>query len=294
MKSLFFFTFSKLLKKIATFCSLLARQEDQKKFHLQKVLESTSYNMYSEENEKYYAEQYLLLLKNFLPKDSNKLTIYDLGCGQGRLTFCLSKYYKKSFIVGCDISPKAIKFANLIKNELNLNKRIMFELKSIKEFIKIKKKNSANLIIITEVGFFYPELDKIFPSLLRLLKPGGIIAISYRPEYFYASLLVRKKLFENLKYLLFNKSGNIMNSPITFCWKSSHDVINFYKKYKIKILEICGIGCFSGIADDPNENIAQPKNLNIFDKNSLMKNEVIFGKKYPDSGRYIFAIGKKP
>lgn len=114
--------------------------------------------------------------------------------------------------------------------------------------------------------------------------------LQFGNHHFSNKILLRS--FENFHYLLKYHSGNIMNLPITFCWKSKEDIIKIFKKYKLKMLDICGIGCFSGIDFDPNENIIKPIDLSFSNKKKLMNYEIIFGKKYPDMGRYIFAIGK--
>ena len=177
----------------------VSNEEESSLIHETEVINSTKYDMVKELDERYYSKQYwhwiLRAIKaEKLPDNSICL---DLGCGQGRLSFPLAKYFKTGKVNGVDFSLSAIEKAKeyLLKDGLD---NLEFSLGSIKDMICNFKLNSYNLIIINEVTFFYPEWRDTLEKIKSILKPGGLLLISFRSQYFNALCLVKNRLFSNL------------------------------------------------------------------------------------------------
>ena len=94
--------------------------------------------------------------------------------------------------------------------------------------------------------------------------------------------------------LLKKRIGSIFNGPVTFTWNKSNEIRQlFNKELDMELLDLIGIGCCSGIKNDPHENIINPSLLSREEQFSLMKLEISLGSELPDAGRYMMAIAKK-
>lgn len=67
----------------------------------------------------YFAQYKILLLKKILKFSPKR--ILDFGCGTGRSTFFLKKYFPESMIVGCDLSEESLRIGkNHVENVIFL------------------------------------------------------------------------------------------------------------------------------------------------------------------------------
>jgi ubiquinone/menaquinone biosynthesis C-methylase UbiE len=243
--------------------------------------------MLTEENEKYYLEQYWANLVPILPDPPSKIRILDLACGHGRFTLHLAQYFINSSIVGVDISREALEFAEQSAQSRHITNVAFFNL-SIQEYIKENKNRKFDIIVATEAFFFNPDWKTILRQLETMLTPGGIIITSFRSRLFNILYSVKNKSFEDATYINTNETGQIWGSPITFSWLSSDEFIAFKNKYlKSEIVLLTGIGVLSGIEGDPHQSIAEPKGLSSQQQKQLLSLELSIGKQFPDTGRYV-------
>ncbi len=61
----------------------------------------------------------------------------------------------------------------------------------------------------------------------------------------------------------------------------------------MELLELVGIGCCSGLEDDPFAGFARPSLLSENERNQLMRLETALGPMLPDAGRYLLAAARK-
>ena len=126
------------------------------KLQYQKIKASTKYNMDTEFNENFYADQYMIQMKNYLPEPKNVKNIIDIGCGQGRLIFKLAEIYVNANITGIDISENAINYAAEISK---MNKQINYINGNYADVLDdINKK--IDIAVFTEVSFYDPSWKK--------------------------------------------------------------------------------------------------------------------------------------
>ncbi len=245
-------------------------------------------------DEPYYAEQYwriLLPYLKFLPMNAN---ILDLGCGQGRFTIRLGEYFSGGTLVGCDISADAIAMAKnyAAKNSVN---NIDFRVQEISCCLKSIGENFADIIFFTEVVFCYPDWKSVLPEIIKSLRPGDIIVMSFRSQYFNALSLVRNRLWSEIQTLLRLRIGSLLGSLTTFTWQTSDEIRSLLvTSYSLELLELRGIGVCSGIPADPHDYICCPSHLNEDEREVLMNLEIELGKSVPDGARYILALARKP
>ena len=287
--------FSRVFHKISKILQSLSIYFESNNSHKKAVIDSTrKYNMHSSLNEKYYLDQYWRFIESHLEDLQKQVTVYDLGCGQGRFSFKLADHFNEGKIYSCDLSKYAIEYAKDFASKNNYSDRINFENQEIFDFVNQHKTNSADLIIITEVLFYYPNWQVDIDKILALLKPGGKVCISFRSQYYNLLNTLQMSDTSKLQMIINERQGKIFNGIGTFTWNTSGEIKQLIKSKQLILESLYGIGNLSGIKGDPNNNICEPSNLTDEEQKKLMEAELYLGKDILDSGRYILAIAKKP
>jgi 2-polyprenyl-3-methyl-5-hydroxy-6-metoxy-1,4-benzoquinol methylase len=283
-----------MLNKLSRIALDLARRWEPADIQQQSVVSSTRYDMMAAPNELYYAEQYWTIMRphfNTLPRDAQVL---DLGCGQGRFTNRLGKFFAHGQVVGCDISAKAIDQAKHYTASDSVG-NIDFIVQPIEVCLEDFDVESVDVILLIEVTFICPQWKQHLPRMIQILKPGGILVISFRSQYFNALCLVRERILENAETVLRDREGRIFGSQTIFTWQTGSEIRDLLTEtHGLDLIELRGIGACSGIPGDPHDQICQTSKLNETEKQQLMKLELELGKTVPDGGRYILAMARKP
>lgn len=258
------------------------------------IVRSTRYDMVAASDEPYYAKQYWNVILPCLYKVPPDAQILDLGCSQGRFAIKLAKHFVDGHVIGCDLSAKAISQARNYATRDSVE-NIHFQVKSITDCLEDFNEYFADLIFFTEVTVFYPQWEEELPRIIRRLKPGGILVISFRSQYFNALALVRGRLWGGMKPVLQDRQGAIFGSSTIFTWQTSAEISSLLvERHGLELLDLRGIGVCSGIPGDPHDDICQPSQLSEAERMQLMKLELELGKTVPDGGRYILAVARKP
>ena len=291
----FLYFLSKIFLKLSKIFYFFSTKFEKSNHHRDAVIRTTkNYNMHSSSNEEYYIEQYWILISSGFKDFEKKIQIYDLGCGQGRFSFKFAEYFKSANIVGCDFSKFAIDYANNFSINNNLSSRVTFINESIADFSQKQNKNSADLIILTEVVFYYPDWQNDLDIILSLLKPNGKIILSVRSQYFNALNLVKHKNFDKLDLVINKRQGQLFDGPGKFTWQTSEEIKNLLIKKNLLLDNIFAIGSLSGIEGDPHEYVCEPSKLSQNEQKKLMDIEIELGKSNLDSGRYLLVVAHKP
>tara|TARA_Y100001968_G_scaffold52353_1_gene43285 strand:- start:824 stop:1756 length:933 start_codon:yes stop_codon:yes gene_type:complete len=152
---------------------------------------------------------------NTLPKGSR---ILDVGCGIGGSSRILSDYYGFN-VVGISISKEQIKRAN----ELTTNKEFCrFEVMNALELDF--EKGSFDGVWSVEAGPHISEKQKFADEMLRVLRPGGILAIadwnqkdSGMSDYSFLERFIMNQLLIQWTHPEFSSiegfKNNLLNSP---------------------------------------------------------------------------------
>ena len=101
-------------------------------------------------------------------------TIYDLGCGTGHLTQILSERFPNALITGVDSSAEMLAEA---RREFPKISWVQADIRSFKPEV------APQLIFSNAALQWLPNHETLFPSLLGILEPGGVVAIQM-PRHF--------------------------------------------------------------------------------------------------------------
>jgi 2-polyprenyl-3-methyl-5-hydroxy-6-metoxy-1,4-benzoquinol methylase len=282
--------FGKISRILESLSSHFAPKDIQKTL----VRKSTCYDMFSAPDEPYYADQYWHVISPFFVGMPEEVQCLDLGCSQGRFSLRLANRFPRGKVLACDISEPAITDARRNADEANL-RNVEFRVESIGQALQSCRMESQDIVMMTEVTFFYPDWRRQMSDIIRVLRPGALLLISYRSQYFDALCLARGRLWHNMGILLEKRRGHIFDSPAEFSWQTSMEIRSLLiRDHGLDLLELCGIGVCSGIPGDPHDHIVQPSQLDSGEKDHLMRLELELGRSVPDAGRYMLTVARKP
>jgi hypothetical protein len=127
--------------------------------------------------------------------------------------------------------------------------------------------------------------------MARVIKPGGMMIVSVRPKLYYVKYGLMNNKINLSEHVLDNNDGNSVKWY--FNWFTSKNLVEKLQSVGIEKNKVFGIGVVSGIEEDPQSRISQPSLLDEKERAILYKIEMELSESYPDSGRYLLAIGKK-
>lgn len=124
-----------------------------------------------------YMQYELATVRRFIDQVPSKDIALDLGCGTGRDSFYLSKYFDQ--VYGYDFSPEMILFAE--KNKINNRVgNASFNELDIEERELPWEPNSIPFINTAfGMGSFVQNLEQLYREVKRVLRPGGIAIFSF-------------------------------------------------------------------------------------------------------------------
>jgi ubiquinone/menaquinone biosynthesis C-methylase UbiE len=244
-------------------------------------------------DEAYYAEQYWRVIIPSLKDVHEEAQCLDLGCSQGRFSLRMAKHFPQGKILACDFSESAILAARRNADDATLS-NIEFRAESIRQMLRSCASESQHIVMMTEVTFFYPEWRAQMPEILRVLRPGGLLVMSFRSQYFDALCLARARLWHNADMLIDQRRGRLFDSQLEYSWQTSQEIRSLLiRDCGLDLLELFGVGVCSGIPGDPHERIMRPCLIDPGDRDHLMRLEMALGGGIPDAGRYILALAHK-
>lgn len=243
-------------------------------------------------DESYYLHQYFTSIQPYLRNISPNAKIIDLGCGQGRFSIQMANKFQDGCVEGCDISVKAIEAARKYAANFKLNNVQFYEM-SIKEFLASKQDRYCDIVLLTEVTFYYPGWIDDLSDVARILKSGGILILATRSQYFDALCLTKNMHFSQANLLISNQIGPIFGDETIYTWQTSEEIRKIIvETLRFRLLELRGIGVCSGIPGDPHD-YCRPSLLQQNQLTDLMLLEMDLGLKIPDAGRYILTVSQK-
>ena len=103
-------------------------------------------------------------------------TILDVGCGGGKNIARMLKRCPEGKVYGIDYSEESVAMSRK-KNGKLLGSRCFIEQGNVMELPYEKEK--FDLVTAFETVYFWPDLNKSFSEVYRVLKPGGMFMFSY-------------------------------------------------------------------------------------------------------------------
>lgn len=270
----------------------LATHFQPPEMQLDEISRSTSYDMVHAPDEPYYADQYWGFIAPALDSLPPTAQCLDLGCSQGRLTLRLAQRFPAGMVSGCDVSSRAIESARENAATRGLS-NVELSVSSIDAMLERSEPATQDVVVMTEVTFFFPDWEKSFPAALETLRPGGILVMSFRSQYFNALCIARARLWDSVDTVLDRRRGRIFPTLTEFGWQTSGEVRRLFEDYGVELLSLNGVGVCSGILGDPHDVVARPSLLTDAELRKLSELERGLGASVPDGGRYMLAIGRK-
>jgi ubiquinone/menaquinone biosynthesis C-methylase UbiE len=255
-----------------------------------------AYDMVKEVDEGYYANQYSRFI--FRELQQRKLeqggVLLDLACGQGRIIDKLQSNPGLEFekIIGVDFSAEVLVQAQKYLNVNNKTTPVVELIESdIIEFLENCPDNSANVVLLLEVLYMLPNFESVLKHMRRVLRPGGVVFISLRSEYYYGLSILRQGLFASIPLILEQDRGVLFGNGVEMNWTNKFIISSrFLEKYSLEVGNMVGLGTCSGIANDPHDFICRPSDLSSHELQQLQQIEDHFGKRYPEAGRYMLFV----
>lgn len=257
------------------------------------VIDSTRlHDMAMAPDEQYYQNLYWRWIQPYLdtlPKDAKCL---DLGCGQGRFSLPLAAQFEAGEVLAVDLSLPAIEQGRQYAAKKGI-RNASFVCAPLDQFVPQLSSDAYDLVMLTEVSFFWPEWQSHFARLVGSLRPGGLLVGAFRPQYFNALCLVQQRRWNEIDTLLSEREGYLFGPDVKFSWQTSAEVAEIFRRQPGMSLELlAGVGVCSGIEGDPHSMVARPSLISPQDRRCLQSLEFELGVAVPDAGRYILAIGR--
>ncbi|HKT49292.1 MAG TPA: class I SAM-dependent methyltransferase [Candidatus Angelobacter sp.] len=105
----------------------------------------------------------------------NSDTILDVGCGGGRTIAKLAALASEGKVYGVDYSQDSVAFARKTNRERVTTGRVEIEEASVSQLPF--SDNMFDVVTAVETHFWWPDLPAGMKEILRVLKPGGTLAI---------------------------------------------------------------------------------------------------------------------
>ena len=169
-------------------------------------------------------------------------TVLDFGCGVGRVSRSLSKYFDECY--GIDISDEMINKANELNKNISNCKFQVSTNNDLKEFSNERFDFVYSNIVLQHI-LSKTDVKSIISEFLRVLKKDGLLVFqlpSYIPWKY--RIQPKRRIYKILKILgfdkkfLYKKLGLI---PFGMSYISEKEIVNFLKDKDGKILDITSI-----------------------------------------------------
>lgn len=99
-------------------------------------------------------------------------TVVDLGCGTGELTASLLDRWPSAEVVGVDSSPEMVAAASA-----SASGRLVVEEADMRDWVRGRSGASCDVVVSNAALQWVPDHLDLLPALVRLLAPGGWLAV---------------------------------------------------------------------------------------------------------------------
>jgi trans-aconitate 2-methyltransferase len=122
-----------------------------------------------------------------IPKNDYR-TVYDLGCGTGYLTNALAETFPGATVTGVDSSAEMLAEARRDFPKLSWTQA---------DITAWRPPAPPDLIFSNAALHWLPQHEKLLPSLLKFLRPGGVLAVQM-PRHFQSPSHIELRKLVNL------------------------------------------------------------------------------------------------
>lgn len=252
------------------------------------------YDMVAVPDEAYYLEQYLHWLDPVVSELSGRpARVLDVGSGQGRLSLRLAELLPDAAVVAVDVAPAAIESLRAYAGERGLA-NVDAHVADSAEFLDACEAGSVDLALFTEVSFWMERrtFERTMAGLARVVRPGGVLAASFRPQFYNLALLTSERDLAGARLVRDRRSGRIRDDAVEYTWHAVGDVEAELASLGFELERLAGIGVLSGIPGDPCV-LVRPSALSAEERAALLDLELSLAERYATHGRYVFAVARR-
>jgi ubiquinone/menaquinone biosynthesis C-methylase UbiE len=174
---------------------------------------------------KFHTSLYTDYFKNNLPKENS--SILDIGCGGGEFLKFLYDSNDSYLLYGLDHSPEMIELSSKINKRAIEKNRLKLLQGSVTD---IQLDNSQlDLITAFETVQFWPDTDKSFSEIARLLKTGGQFLIINRYPSEGTKWWKIAKIKSDKEYISKLENAGFSKISVDFEFKNGWIIVNAEK-----------------------------------------------------------------
>jgi 2-polyprenyl-3-methyl-5-hydroxy-6-metoxy-1,4-benzoquinol methylase len=255
-----------------------------------------AHDMLVDPDEAYFRDRYWEWIHAHLRSGAIDLAgkFLDAGCGPGRLTVPLARLIAPhgGVVVAVDNVPELLDAAQRHAAQVRVT-NASFVRSELLEFLAAQADAEFGGALCLEVPYVIPELDELIAQLFRVLQPGGLLVVSFRPRYYLSLLGIEQRSWDLVATVLEERAG-VLPGMGWQNWHSASDVIESLTRAGFADVALTGLGNASGIEGDPFARIVRPSDLGPKDRERLASAERRLGAGHPDVGRYILAATVRP
>lgn len=209
--------------------------------------------------------------------------ILDAGGGQGQFSLQLAKAGHK--VVICDISAEMLKLAEQQVIEAGLGENVQLihcALQDLPQHLS-PAELSFDLVICHAVMEWTQEPKELLPCLLRHMKPGGYLSLTF---YNLNSLIYKNLLRTNFKKIIEQSYGGSKGSLTPINPLDPNRVMQWLMELPLVVLAHSGIRVFHDYIFNEEHRARAPE--------QLLQMELAFSQQEPyrSLGRYIHLLAK--
>jgi SAM-dependent methyltransferase len=274
-----------------------SRPDDWSSHEAAVIRTMTDYDMTTAPDEAYYARQYLhWILLDLESRFRDKCPeVLELGCGQGRLTAPLATWCtsRGGRVMASDLAPSAVEKAAAYAARHGVT-NVSFHQGDALEHARGIKGASLDVGLLIEVTFFLPTYREVIAEMARVLRPGGVLFVSFRSQYYNLLQMTWSWRWEGAEMALSRREGDLWGPPVWYTWQTPEDIRSLFQGLGLRVLSMRGIGVCSGLKEDPHGTIIRPSQLSPEEQDRLMAIECAAADMYAACGRYILATVERP
>lgn len=246
------------------------------------LLGAKHWDMSENADEQFYAREYLAHVLPALAAAGAK-RVLDLGCGQGRIAIPLARAGYR--VTGVDWSPDVLEAGRRYASGAD---GLTFEQDEVVGWLRRAADASYDAILALEILYMMGEWRQAIREILRVVTPGGVCALGFRPKLYYLRYHARRGEFDLVRRVAESGEGRL--GTLRFNWHTRDEVVTLLRDAGFREVTCLGIGVLSGIPGDPLDHVAQPSRLPPAGQAALLETELRLAETFAEEGRYLLAM----
>jgi ubiquinone/menaquinone biosynthesis C-methylase UbiE len=184
------------------------------------------YDMYDDAHEAFFAQLYLERITQHarLAGIQPPATLLEAGCQAGRLAIPLARLGFR--VTGIDTSGFGLRRAQAHAKAAGVDATwIRGDLLTV---LARDPSRQYDVVVCAEVLYLSPRYREMLRALVRALRPGGLLCVSYRPKFYYLLEALRQYDGTTAARVLRQREGRFRDSEY-FNWHTEEELRALYR-----------------------------------------------------------------